>query len=152
MDDTVAGPVGDLSEAAASDETELLLDDCAFLAALRCLNASSLWCSVMRIDRLAGAISSARDDVLDLERVCREGLSQSVSRVADFSLSDSDVMAVDVDAIERERRVGCEVMGWATLELRPLRMAFSLLSEAPEARAACALTFFRRRRVKVREI
>lgn len=144
--------MGDLSEAAASDETALLLEDCAFLAALRCLNASSLWCSVMRIDLFAGAISSARDGVLDLERVCCDGLSQSPSRAADLSLSESDVMAVDVDAIDRERREGCVVTGWATLELRPLCMAFSLLSAVPEARDPCAPSFFRRGRMKVCEI
>jgi len=153
FDDADAGPVGDFREAAASEEMESALDDWAFFAALRCLRASSLWCRVMRIDLLAGAISSARAVALDLERVWREGLSRSSSRVGDRSLSESDVMAVEVDAIDSERLVGCFMTGCATLELRLLRTPFSLRSGAAEARDdACAATFFRRARVKVREM
>jgi len=78
FEDAVAGPpVGDFKEAAAWGERVLLLDDWAFFAALRCLSASSLWCSVMRMDLFAGAISSARDGTLDFERVFRAGLSMS---------------------------------------------------------------------------
>jgi hypothetical protein len=144
--------VGDFREAAASDETELPFDDWAFFAALRCLRASSLWWSVMRIDLFAGAISSARAVALDLERVWREGLSMSWSRVGDRSLSESDVMAVEVDAIDSDRLVGCFIVGCATLELRLLRIPFSLRSVAAETRDACAATFFRRPRVNVREM
>jgi hypothetical protein len=153
FEDAVAGPVGDLREAAAaSDEVEFPLDDCAFLAALRCLKASSFWCSVMRIDLFAGAISSARAVALDLERVWREGLSMSSSRVGDRSLSESDVMAVEVDAMDSDRRVGCFRAGCATLELRLLRMPLSLRSGAAEAREACAAACFRRPRVKTRDM
>jgi hypothetical protein len=106
----------------------------------------------MRIDLFAGAISSALEDVLDFDRVCREGLSMSPSRVGGRSLSESDVIAVEVDAMDSERRVGCFVFSCATLELRLLRIPFSLLSKEPDAADACAPTFFRRPRVKVREM
>jgi hypothetical protein len=152
LEAAVAGPVGDFKEAAASGETELLFDDCAFFAAFRCLSASSLWCSVMRIDLLAGAISSALADALDLDRVCRDGLSMSPSRVGGRSLSESDVMAVEVDAMDRERRVGCFVFGCATLGLRLLRVPFSLPLEAANGRDAGTPTFFRRPRVNAREM
>jgi hypothetical protein len=106
----------------------------------------------MRIDLFAGAISSARVVALDLDRVWREGLSVSSSRVGDRSLSESDVMAVEVDAIDNDRLVGSFMTGCAILELRLLRAPFSLRSGAAEAREACAATFFRRPRVKVREM
>jgi hypothetical protein len=41
FEDAIVGPVGDFREAAAS-ETEPVFDDWTFLAALRCLKASSL--------------------------------------------------------------------------------------------------------------
>lgn len=55
------------------------------------------------MDRFAGAISSPPDDALDWDRVWRAGLSYCPSRVGGRSLSESDVIAVEVDAIDRER-------------------------------------------------
>ena len=106
----------------------------------------------MRIDLFAGAISSALADVLDLDRVCRDGLSMSLSRVGGRSPSESDVMAVEVDAIERDRRVGCFVCGCAILELRLLRIPFSLQFKAADGRELGTPTFFRRPRVNVRDM
>jgi hypothetical protein len=106
----------------------------------------------MRIDLFAGAISSRLGNALDLDRVCREGLSRSSSRVDGRSLSESDVIAVEEDARDSERRVGWFTMGCAMLELRPLRVSFSLVPEAAEDGAACATAFFRRPRVNVRDM
>lgn len=63
------------------------------------------------MDLFAGAISSPPEDAFDFDRVCREGVSMSPSRVGGRSLSESDVIAVDVEATDKERRedfVGCE--------------------------------------------
>lgn len=103
LDETVTGPVGDFSEAAVSGDMEFVLEIEDFLVALRCLNSSSL-CNLIRINLFAGAISSPPEDAFDFERVWRDGLSTGPSRVGGRSVSESDVMAVDVDATDSERR------------------------------------------------
>jgi hypothetical protein len=63
------------------------------------------------MDRFAGAISSPVDEAFDFERVWRDGKSVSSSRVRgrSLSISESDVIAVDVEAIEGDRRVNFRV-------------------------------------------
>ena len=63
------------------------------------------------MDRFAGAISSPADEAFDLERVWRDGKSASSSRVRGCSVSnsESDVMAVDVEAMEGDRLVNLRV-------------------------------------------
>lgn len=102
------------------------------------------------MDLFAGAISSPADEALDLDRVCRAGLSRSPSRVGGRSPSDSDPTAVEVEATDKDRREECCICGCAPLALRLLRICFSSYFGAADARVACALTFFRRPRVKVR--
>lgn len=137
--------------AAASGETWplLLLETCAFFAAFRCLRASSL-CSLMRIDRFAGAISSPADETFDLDRVWRDGESRSPSRVGGRSLSESDVIAVDVEATDSERLDDLSIVVRAAPEVLPLRFSFSVVSAVLEDRFVCGVVLFRRDLVKGR--
>lgn len=143
------GPVGDLRSAAASGDTwpELRLGASAFLDALLCLRASSL-CSLIRIDRLAGAISSPPDEAFDLERVWRDGGSWS-SREGGRSLSESDVIAVEVEAMDRDL-LDVLVADLRTAAFLVLRLSFSALSDMVEARTDWPSFFFRRDRVNGR--
>jgi hypothetical protein len=102
--------VGDLRAAAASGETcAELVSDWAFLAALRWRKASSL-CSLIRMDRFAGAISSPADEALDFERVWREGESRLEPREGGCSsISESEAMAED-EAMEGDRRAILRVL------------------------------------------
>ena len=108
LEDRFIGPVGDFSDAAASGDTCIapsrLERDVVFFV-LRCRRASSLWCSLTRTCRLAGAISSAVEDAFDPDLVLREGVSSSPSLVGgrSLSISESDVKAVDEDAEEGDR-------------------------------------------------
>jgi len=98
------------------------------------------------MDRLDGAISSPPDDAFDFERVCRAGLSMSPSRVPGRSPSESDVTTVDDEATERERRE--DWLDGAPLAMRPVRVCFSLQSDAAEDDEAWGATRFLRARVK----
>jgi hypothetical protein len=98
----------------------------AFFAAFLCLSASSL-CNLIRMDRFAGAISSPPEDAFDFDRVWRAGLSSSPSRVGGRSLSESDVIAVEVDAIDRERLDTFLVSAVVVIEPLLLRFSFSML-------------------------
>ena len=101
------------------------------------------------MDRFAGAISSAPDEAFDFDRVWRDGLSSSPSRVGGRSLSDSDVIAVDVDAIDKERR-DARLASGIFVELLILRFSLSLV---PVFEVLARMPpFFRRERVKVRAI
>jgi hypothetical protein len=67
------------------------------------------------------------------------------------SPSDSDVIAVEVEAIERDRREVLFVSIVVVVEgRRLLRFSFSLLPDLDPT--ACVPAFFRRDRVKVRDI
>ena len=98
------------------------------------------------MERFAGAISSPADEAFDFERVWRDGKSISSSRVRgrSLSISESDVMAVDVEAMEGDRRVDLHVRGCVALNrLLPL-FPFSLLSEKLDERIIFDVFFFRR--------
>jgi hypothetical protein len=102
------------------------------------------------MERFAGAISSPPEDAFDLDRVWRAGLSSSPSRVGGRSLSESDVIAVDVDATDIDRRDALvSVVVFAEVLL--VRFPFAMLPEVLAGRTVCAPVFLRRERVSVRD-
>jgi hypothetical protein len=81
------------------------------------------------MERFAGAISSPADEAFDFERVWREGKSTSSLRVRGRSpsISESDVMAVELDAIDGDRRVNFLVWDCVMLSRLLPRLPLSLL-------------------------
>jgi hypothetical protein len=105
----VRAPTGDVGDLSCAEMSGVAPSPCAALGAdgwlfrcLRCRRASSLW-SLIRIDRLAGAISSAPDD---LDRECRLDCTLDLpdADALPTSDSDSDDIPDEKDPEERVRR------------------------------------------------
>ena len=103
------------------------------------------------MDLFAGAISSAVEDAVDLDRVWRDSVSLSSSLVdgRSLSMSESEVIAED-DVMDGDRLISFFVLDCVcdTLILLLLRFSFS----RPEAPEVDTVGDFRRVRLKDRDM